>query len=103
MPTLKERSLENTKEASKFANLYIDKIKLSYIPKKSRNNMLNDVSGYITVDILCEDIVLDKIDIMNRIDEMLGQDVLRYMEYKSDNNLNDVRHKLLKGDENDSG
>ena len=98
MPTLKERSLKTKEDASKFARSYLDKIKLSYVPKKIKNTMIEDTMGHIAVDIILEIktyCTLDKIDIMNRIDEMLGENVLGYLEHENGNNLNDVRKKLL--------
>ena len=48
------------------------------------------------MEILCDHIELDKIDIMNRADEMVGQALLQCMEYQANNDLNKVRKELLK-------
>ena len=93
---MRNRSLKNTKAASKFANSYIAKLDLSYIPSKTRGIIIGDAQGYVTMEILCGNIALDKIDIMNRVDEIVGQEILRYLEYKADNDLNKVRKELLK-------
>ena len=99
---MRDRSLKNTKAASKFANRYIDKLDLSYTfnkfrdTSKFRDTIIADSRGHVTMEILCEKIALDKIDIMNRVDEIVGCEILRCLEYKTGNDLNKVRKALLK-------
>ena len=79
------QEFETVDEALEFAYKYSEELNLSYVPVETRKDIIHDAMGSVHMGILLKDPAWASSDIGNEINKEVGQNLLRYMEWKAKN------------------
>jgi len=79
------QEFETYDEALDFLYKTAKEYDLSYIPKEQKKDILQNALASAHMDVICKDIDWGSSDIRNRLNKLVGEGLLQYMEWKIKN------------------